>query len=86
MWKVNGRVESEIKNLEAQLLELEDSLLFNYFQEVEQELLGCKQQHVQWLHREDILGCQKSQIKWLTEGNLNTSFFPASLCVKKKNK
>lgn len=43
-WNVEvfGRVEYEIKNLEARLFELEDSLLPNYSQEVEQELLGCK--------------------------------------------
>lgn len=58
----------------------------DYSVEKEAELLSCKQDHLQWLHREEIMGCQKSRIKWISEGDLNTGFFHASLHVKKKTK
>ncbi|XP_035545915.1 uncharacterized protein LOC118348412 [Juglans regia] len=83
-WNVEvfGRVEVRIKEIEKCLLELEQEVNVDYLEEREAALLLCKQDHLQWLQREEILGCQKSRIKWLSKGDSNM----ATLRVKKKNK
>ncbi|XP_042942794.1 uncharacterized protein LOC122276978 [Carya illinoinensis] len=84
--EVFGKVEVDLKVIEEELLELENNVQQNYIQEMEVELLRCKQKHIQYLHREEIMGCQKSRVKWICEGDDNTAFFHASLRCKKKFK
>lgn len=58
----------------------------DFSSQTEADLLNCKQQHLQWLHREEILGCQKSRVKWLAEGDSNMAFFHSMMRTKKNNK
>lgn len=48
--------------------------------------MNYKQEHLKWIHREEVLACQKSRIKWLAKKDSNTSFFHASMRVKRKSK
>ncbi|XP_042964616.1 uncharacterized protein LOC122298830 [Carya illinoinensis] len=84
--EVFGKVEVDLKVIEEELLALENNVQQNYTQDMEVELLRCKQKHLQYLHREEIMGCQKSRVKWICEGDENTAFFHASLRCKKKFK
>ncbi|KAG2696928.1 hypothetical protein I3760_07G082800 [Carya illinoinensis] len=84
--EVFGRVEVEIKNLEDRSTGLEVSLSCSYSSQTENELLNCKQEHLQWVYREEVLACQKSRVKWLAEGYANSSFFHATLRLKRRNK
>lgn len=83
---VFGRVEVEIKKMEDCITRLELILSCTYSPQTENELLSRKQEHLQWVHREEVMTCQKSQIKWLAEGDANTSFFHASMRFKRKSK
>ncbi|KAG6730863.1 hypothetical protein I3842_01G100500 [Carya illinoinensis] len=84
--EVFGKVEVDLKVIKEELLELENNVQHNYTQDMEVEILRCKQKHLQYLQREEIMGCQKSKVKWICEGDENTAFFHASLRCKKKFK
>ncbi|XP_042972679.1 uncharacterized protein LOC122304473 [Carya illinoinensis] len=84
--EVYSRVELELKAIEENLIALEHNVIDNFSQQVEVELLFCKQKHLQILHRQEILGCQESRIKWLKEGDSNMAFIHTSLKCKRKNK
>ncbi|XP_042972861.1 uncharacterized protein LOC122304669 [Carya illinoinensis] len=84
--EVFGKVEVDLKVIEEELLAMENNVQQNYTQDMEVDLLRCKQKHLQYLHREEIMGCQKSRVKWICEGDENTAFFHASLRCKKKFK
>ncbi|KAF5450310.1 hypothetical protein F2P56_030673 [Juglans regia] len=89
LWKWNfetfGRVDLELVKVGNRLVELKDLLAAEFTQEREVDVLACKQQHLQWLKREEMLGRQKSHIRWLKEGDSNSGFFHTSMWVKKKN-
>lgn len=83
---VFGRVEMELKRLEDHIIGLEENVASNFSSQVEADLLKCKQEHLEWVHCEEILACQKSRVKWIAAGDSNTSFFHATMRIKKKNK
>lgn len=81
-----GRVEVELKALEDRIVGLEQAVSDEFSIQAENELLLCKQKHLQWLHHEEVLSCQKSHGKWLAEGDTNSAYFDAVLRIKKANK
>ncbi|XP_041001583.1 uncharacterized protein LOC121247273 [Juglans microcarpa x Juglans regia] len=84
--EVFGRVDADLKVIDEEIMVLENNVQQHHLQDVEFELLRCKQKHIQYMHREEIMGCKKSRIKWICEGDENTAFFHASLRCKKKFK
>ncbi|XP_042974693.1 uncharacterized protein LOC122306327 [Carya illinoinensis] len=58
--EVFGKVGVDLKIIEEELLELENNVQHNYTQDMEVELLRCKQKHLQYLYRGDY-GVSKIQ-------------------------
>lgn len=70
-----GQVDNDILEIEKEMVDFEQQLISNYFQEMEADFLKCKQRHLHYLHSEETMCCQKSCIKWLVDGDANTAFF-----------
>lgn len=84
--EVFDRVDGDLQVIEEELLELEKNVHQDYSLDMENELLRCNQNRLQYMHREEIMSYQKSRIRWICEGDDNVAIFYASFRFKRKFK
>ncbi|XP_042962460.1 uncharacterized protein LOC122296729 [Carya illinoinensis] len=78
-----GHTDTNIQVLENKIEQLETQLQVGFLEDVEQDLLGAKEDLEMWMQREETRLSQHVKLRWMEKGEASAQFFKTFASLKK---